>query len=44
MLRNGKLRGIITDSDFVGVAINLLEQMEDSEPYDEDLELSEETA
>jgi CBS domain-containing protein len=44
VLRNGKLRGIITDSDFVGVAINLLEQMEDSEPYDEDLELSEETA
>jgi CBS domain-containing membrane protein len=43
VLANGKLKGIITDSDFVGVAINLLEQMEDSEPYDEDLELSEET-
>jgi CBS domain-containing protein len=44
VLSNGKLKGIITDSDFVGVAINLLEQMEDSEPFDEDLELSEESA
>ena len=29
---DGKLRGIITDTDFVGVAINLLEQLEESEP------------
>ena len=32
---NGKLTGIITDSDFVAVAINLLEQLEESEPDDE---------
>jgi CBS domain-containing protein len=31
-----KLVGIITDTDFVAVAINLLEQLEDSEPPDED--------
>lgn len=31
-----KLIGIITDTDFVAVAINLLEQLEDSEPLDED--------
>lgn len=31
----GKLRGIVTDTDFVGVAINLLEQIEESEPFDE---------
>ena len=31
-----KLRGIITDTDFVGVAINLLEQLEESEPVGED--------
>ena len=28
----GKLQGIITDTDFVGVAINLLEQIEEAEP------------
>ncbi len=32
----GKLCGIITETDFVAVAINLLEQLEDSEPLDED--------
>ena len=37
-----RLIGIITDSDFVAVAINLLEQLEDFEP-DEDLD-SEEVA
>ncbi len=31
----GKLRGIVTDTDFVGVAINLLEQIEESEPLEE---------
>lgn len=36
--RNGQLAGIITDTDFVAVAINLLEQVEESEPYDEDLD------
>lgn len=33
---DGKLVGIITDTDFVGVAINLLEQLEEEEPPDED--------
>jgi CBS domain-containing protein len=33
---DGKLTGIITDSDFVAVAINLLEQIEQSEPDDFD--------
>ena len=32
------LVGIITDSDFVAVAINLLEQIEDSEPVADDLD------
>lgn len=31
VLENGKLVGIVTDSDFVGVAINLLEQIEETE-------------
>jgi predicted transcriptional regulator len=31
-----KLVGIITDTDFVAVAINLLEQLEETEPDDED--------
>ena len=31
---NAKLVGIITDSDFLGVAINLLEQMDDQEAAD----------
>lgn len=34
VVSEGKLRGIITDTDFVGVAINLLEQIESSEPVD----------
>jgi len=37
VLRNGKLHGIITDTDFVGVAINLLEQIEETEPLDDEL-------
>jgi predicted transcriptional regulator len=32
VVNNGKLRGIITDTDFVAVAINLLEQIEEAEP------------
>ncbi len=32
VIKNGKLRGIITAMDFVAVAINLLEQIEQSEP------------
>jgi len=36
VVTDGKLRGIITDTDFVGVAINLLEQIETTEPIDEE--------
>jgi len=32
VVENGKLVGIITDSDFVSIAINLLELQEDTEP------------
>jgi CBS domain-containing membrane protein len=32
VVNGGKLKGIITDTDFVGVAINLLEQLEEAEP------------
>lgn len=32
VLRDGKLIGIITDSDYVALAINLLEQLDVSEP------------
>jgi CBS domain-containing membrane protein len=35
VVTKGKLRGIVTDTDFVGVAINLLEQIEESEPLEE---------
>ena len=38
VLSEGKLIGIITDSDFVAVAINLLEQIEDTEPYEDESE------
>lgn len=37
VLADGKLKGIITDSDFVAVAINLLEQLEESEPLGEEI-------
>jgi CBS domain-containing protein len=37
VVTEGNLRGIITDTDFVAVAINLLEQLEDTEPFDDDL-------
>ena len=36
IVTDGRLRGIITDTDFVGVAINLLELAEESEPLDEE--------
>jgi len=36
VVTKGKLRGIITDTDFVAVAINLLEQLESSEPLDKE--------
>lgn len=35
VVTDGELHGIVTDTDFVAVAINLLEQMEDAEPFDE---------
>ena len=35
VVTDGDLRGIVTDTDFVGVAINLLEQIEESEPIEE---------
>lgn len=35
VVTDGKLKGIVTDTDFVAVAINLLEQMEFSEPDDD---------
>jgi CBS-domain-containing membrane protein len=34
-----KLKGIITDHDFVGITIQLLEIMETSEPIEEDDDL-----
>jgi CBS domain-containing protein len=36
VVTDGKLVGIITDTDFVGVAINLLEQIEELEPVEEE--------
>ena len=38
VLDGDKLVGIITDTDFVAVAINLLEQIEETEPVPEDYE------
>jgi len=35
IVTGGELKGIITDTDFVAVAINLLEQMEETEPLDD---------
>ena len=44
VVRDRKLMGIITDTDFVAVAINLLEQLEESEDDDIDLDDYEEEA
>ena len=38
VMSDGKLAGIITDTDFVAVAINLLEQIEEAEPLDDELD------
>lgn len=38
VLTDGALVGIITDTDFVAVAINLLEQLEESEPDGEEVD------
>jgi CBS domain-containing membrane protein len=40
VMRDGELRGIVTDADFLGVAITLMEQLETAEP--DELELSDE--
>lgn len=37
--RDGELRGIVTDSDFLGVAITLMEQLEAVEPDAGDFEI-----
>jgi CBS domain-containing protein len=37
VMDNGKLKGIITDTDFVAVAINLLEQIEETD-FDDDID------
>lgn len=36
--RSGRLQGIVTDSDFLGVAITLMEQLEAVEPELEDVD------
>ena len=38
VVTDGELRGIVTDTDFVGVAINLLEQLENTEDGESDFE------
>jgi CBS-domain-containing membrane protein len=38
VVSGGRLEGIITDTDFVAVAINLLEQLEETEPTDTDFD------
>ena len=38
VMREGNLVGIITETDFVAVAINLLEQLESEEPYDDEFD------
>ena len=40
VVTDGELKGIITDTDFVAVAINLLEQLEETEPDDSMAEAS----
>ena len=35
VVENGKLLGIVTDTDFVAIAINLLELLEETEPAEE---------
>jgi len=40
--RDGLLVGIITDTDFVGIAINLMEQLEAAEPDDYDFDAEQE--
>ncbi len=44
VLDDDKLVGIITDTDFVAVAINVLEQLEDTEPSDDFDDIDEDVA
>ena len=44
VLEDDMLVGIITETDFVAVAINLLEQLEETEPFDEDYDEEEDVA
>jgi CBS domain-containing protein len=44
VLDDDKLVGIITDTDFVAVAINVLEQLEESEPADDFDDIDEDVA
>jgi CBS domain-containing membrane protein len=39
VMRDGQLQGIVTDADFLGVAITLMEQLEAVEPDAEDFDL-----
>ncbi|MEH6634645.1 MAG: CBS domain-containing protein [Halioglobus sp.] len=38
VLNKSKLVGIITDADFVSIAINLMEQLEETEPEEDDFD------
>ena len=38
VMDDGSLVGIITETDFVAVAINLLEQLESTEPFEDDFD------
>jgi CBS domain-containing membrane protein len=41
VVRHGRLHGIVTDSDFLGVAIALMEQLDSAEPDPEEADLPE---
>jgi CBS domain-containing membrane protein len=41
VVRRGRLHGIVTDSDFLGVAIALMEQLDSAEPDPEEVGLPE---
>jgi len=42
--RDGRLQGIVTDSDFLGVAIALMEQLESAEPEPEEIDSPDDAA
>ncbi len=39
VLNEGRLVGIVTDSDFVAIAINLMEQLENAEPEEDEFDV-----